>query len=120
MTFFKSLILAIIATIFLTYMFETSIVELLNVDLYINDKLIEPITDFGISAFIVALITIVTLVIVLSVFGSLFFVGILGVGAIILSLIGLIWPMVLAAFIIWLVTKNSSNNHNPTNNKLHS
>jgi len=119
MTFFKSLLFAIVATIFLTYLFETSIAELLDADLYINDKLIEPIKDVGVSAFVMALIVIFTLVIALSVFGSLIFVGMIGVGAVVLSLVGVFWPIVLAAFIIWLVTKNSSSNHNSTKNKLH-
>ena len=47
MTFFKSFLLAIIATLFLTYVLGVSFIELLDVDVYMGEKLIEPLQAIG-------------------------------------------------------------------------
>ena len=56
MPFLKSLTLAIIATVFLTYVLGTSLIELLDLDLYMGDKLIEPLKVISISALVVCLL----------------------------------------------------------------
>jgi len=106
MTFFKSLMLAILATLFLTYVLGTGLLELLNVSVYMGEELIEPIKAISVSALVVVLLVIVALAIVLSVFGSLIFIGLLIVGSIAMVAVGVFWPVLLIALVIWFATKD--------------
>jgi hypothetical protein len=108
MSFLKSLTLAIIATAFLTYVLGTSLIEMLDIDLYMGDKLIEPLKAISVSALVVCLLVVAGLAIVLSVFGSIIFIGLLGVGAAIMLMIGVFWPIFLIAIAIWLLARDSS------------
>ena len=73
MSFCKSLMLAMIATLFLTYVFGVSLIEMLDVDVYVGNELIEPLKAISVSALVVVLLVVVALAIVLSVFGSIIF-----------------------------------------------
>ena len=106
MSFFKSLCLAIFATMFLTYVLGTSLIELLDVDIYIGEQLIEPLKAISISALVVVLLVLVALAIAMSVFGSLIFIVILVLGGGAMLLIGVFWPIILIAMVIWLVTRD--------------
>ena len=106
MSFLKSLMLAIIATLFLTYVFGVSIMELLDVDVYVGDKLIEPLKAISISALVVVLLVFVALAIVLSVFGSIIFITMLVLGTIAMVMVGVFWPIFLVAGFIWLITRD--------------
>ncbi len=106
MSFFKSLFLAIFATMFLTYVLGASLIELLDVDIYIGEQLIEPLKAISISALVVVLLVLVALAIAMSVFGSLIFVAILLLGGGAMLLIGVFWPIILIAMVIWLVTRD--------------
>ncbi len=108
MSFIKSLTLAIIATAFLTYVLGTSLIELLDIDVYMGEELIEPLKAISISALVVCLLVVAGLAIVLSVFGSIIFVGLLGVGAAIMLMVGVFWPILLIAFVVWLMVRDSS------------
>ena len=107
MSFFKSLFLAVLATLFLTYVLGVSFIELLDVDIYINEQLIEPLKAISFSALVVVLIVLAALAIALSVFGSLIFVALLVLGAGALVLLGVFWPILLIAGVIWLVTRDN-------------
>jgi hypothetical protein len=103
MSFAKSLFLAILATLFLTYVFGTSINELLGVNIYMDGELVEPFQAISFAALIGVVLVIVAIAIVLSVFGSVLFMVMLIVGTIALSLMGVFWPvLLLALFIYWL------------------
>ena len=106
MTFFKSLILAIVATLFLTYVLGVSFLELLDINVYMDGELIEPLKAIGVSAVATVILVLIALAIVLSVFGSLIFIGLLIAGSLIMLAVGVFWPVFLIAAIIWLVTKN--------------
>ena len=106
MSFLKSLMLAIIATLFLTYVFGVSIMELLDVDVYVGDKLIEPLKAISISALVVVLLVFVALAIELSVFGSIIFITMLVLGTIAMVMVGVFWPIFLVAGFIWLITRD--------------
>mgnify|MGYP000583792015 CR=1 FL=1 len=106
MSFFKSLILAIIATLFLTYVLGASVVEMLDVNVYMGDELIEPLQAISVSALVVVLLVMLALAIVLSVFGSVIFIVLLSFGALAMLTIGMFWPLFLIAGIIWLVTRD--------------
>lgn len=108
MTFFKSFILAILATLFLTYVLGTSLLELLNVSVYMGEELIEPIKAISVSALVVVLLVVIALAIVLSVFGSIIFIGLLIVGSVVMVAVGVFWPVLLIAFAIWFATKEKS------------
>ncbi|MEW6989110.1 hypothetical protein AADZ91_00360 [Colwelliaceae bacterium 6441] len=105
MSFFKSLILAIFATLFLTYVLGSSFIEMLDIDVYMGNELIEPLKAISISAIVVVLLVLLALAIVLSVFGSIIFIVMLVLGGFAMVMIGVFWPILLIAGIIWLVTK---------------
>ena len=105
MSFLKSLFLAIVATLFLTYVLGVSFIELLDVDVYMGDQLIEPLKAISISAIVVVLLVLIALAIVLSVFGSIIFIGMLLLGGGAMLMIGMFWPVLIIAAIIWLVAR---------------
>ncbi|MDP7592435.1 MAG: hypothetical protein QF552_07020 [Litorilituus sp.] len=111
MSFFKSLILAIFATLFLTYVLGTSLLEVLNISVYMNGELIEPVKAIGVSAVVTVILVLVALAIILSVFGSLIFVGLLVAGSLAMVAVGIFWPVLLIAVVIWLVTRKKAGNH---------
>ena len=106
MSFFKSLILAIFATLFLTYVLGSSFIEMLDIDVYMGDELIEPLKAISISAVVVVCLVLLALAIVLSVFGSLIFIAMLILGGFAMVMIGVFWPILLIAGIIWLITRD--------------
>jgi len=107
MTFLKSLMLAIFATLFLTYVLGISVIELLDIDIYLDDQLMEPLKAIGVSALVAVLLVLVALAIVLSVFGSVIFITLLVFGGIAMVMVGVFWPILLIAVVIWLVTSNN-------------
>ena len=106
MSFFKSFMLAILATLFLTYVFGISFIEMFNVDLYIGEELIEPLKVISASALIMVILVMVAFAIVMSVFGSLIFIGMLVLGALAMVMIGIFWPILFIAFVIWLMIRD--------------
>ncbi|WP_057832878.1 hypothetical protein [Colwellia sp. TT2012] len=106
MSFFKSLILAIVATIFLTYVFGVGMLEMMNVHVMMDGEVIEPLKAIGVSALVVVLIVVIALAIVLSVFGSLIFICLVLCGSIAMVTIGVFWPILLMAVVIWLFSGN--------------
>lgn len=105
MSFIKSLFLAILATIFLTYVLGVGLLDLLNVDVYMDEKHVEPLKAIGVAAILAIVLVVAALAIVLTVFGSIIFVGLLIVGSIGLVAIGVFWPVILAAVVIWLLLR---------------
>lgn len=108
MSFFKSLLLAIFATLFLTYALGISFLELLNINVYMDGELIEPLKAIGVSAVASVILVLIALAIVLSVFGSFIFISLLVLGAVAMVTIGMFWPVLLIAVVIWLVTRNKT------------
>jgi hypothetical protein len=108
MSFFKSLALAILATIFLTYAFGVGMLELMDINVMIDGEIIEPLKAIGVSALIVVLLVVIALAIVLSVFGSLIFIALVLFGSIAMVTVGVFWPILLMAVIIWLLCKDKT------------
>ena len=108
MSFFKSLLLAIFATLFLTYVLGVSFLELLDINVYMDGELIEPLKAIGVSAVATVILILIALAIVLSVFGSFIFISLLVLGGVAMVAIGVFWPVLLIAVVIWLVTRNKS------------
>lgn len=108
MSFFKSLLLAIFATLFLTYVLGVSFLELLDINVYMDGELIEPLKAIGVSAVATVTLVLIALAIVLSVFGSFIFISLLVLGGVAMVAIGVFWPVLLIAVVIWLVTRNKS------------
>jgi hypothetical protein len=108
LSFFKSLILAILATIFLTYVFGVGMLEIINLNVMIDGEVIEPLKAIGVSALVVMLLVIIALAMVLSVFGSLLFISLILLGSIAMVAIGVFWPIVLIALVIWLFSRNKN------------
>jgi hypothetical protein len=108
MTFFKSLLLAIFATLFLTYVLGISFLELVDISLYMDGELIEPLKAIGVSAVASVALVLIALAIVLSVFGSFIFISSLILGSLVMLAVGVFWPILLIAIIIWLATRNKT------------
>ncbi len=106
MTFFKSLLLAIFATLFLTYALGTSFLELLDIHVYMDGEVIEPLKAIGFSAMAVVALVLIALAIVLSVFGSFIFISLLVLGSVAMIAINVFWPVLFAAIAIWLLMRN--------------
>ncbi|NQZ89056.1 MAG: hypothetical protein HRT54_15880 [Colwellia sp.] len=106
MSFMKSLMLAIFATLFLTYVLGISFIEMFNVDLYVGEELIEPLKAISVSAIIMVILVILALAIVMSVFGSLIFIGMMIFGTLAMVMIGIFWPVIFIAFVIWLMVRD--------------
>jgi hypothetical protein len=106
MSFLKSFMLAIFATLFLTYVLGISFIEMFNVDLYVGEELIEPIKAISVSAIIMVILVILAFTIVMSVFGSLIFIGLMIFGALAMVMIGVFWPVIFIAFVIWLLARD--------------
>ncbi len=106
MTFLKSLMIAIFATLFLTYVLGVSFLELLDVNVYMGEGLIEPIKAISVSALVVVLLVVIALAIVISVFGSLLFITMIFFGSLAMVMAGVFWPILLMALVIWLITKD--------------
>jgi len=85
MSFFKALLLAVFATLFLTYAFGTSLLELFNIQIYIDNSIVPPLKAISISALVMLVMLLVTVAIVLSVFGGIIFIILLVVLSIINS-----------------------------------
>lgn len=108
MSFLKSLTLAIIATIFLTYVFGVSLLELVDINVTIDGEMIEPLKAIGVSALIVVILVVIALAIVLSVFGSLIFLGLILFGSVAMVTVGVFWPILLIAAAIWLLSREKT------------
>jgi hypothetical protein len=106
MSFFKSFMLAIFATLFLTYVLGISFIEMFNVDLYVGEELIEPINAISVSAIIMVILVILAFTIMMSVFGSLIFIGLMIFGALAMVMVGVFWPVIFIAFVIWLLARD--------------
>ncbi len=108
MSFFKSLMLAIVATLFLTYVLGASVIDFFGVDVYMDDELIEPIKAISFSALAVVVLVVVALGIVLSVFGTMIFFVMMILGGVAMFAIGVFWPVLLMALVLWLLTREKS------------
>jgi hypothetical protein len=106
MSFFKSLMLALLATIFLTYVFGSSFLQLLDINITMNGELLEPVKAISVSALVVIVLVVVALGIILSVFGGFIFISAIILGTIAMVTIGIFWPVILAALAIWLVCRD--------------
>ncbi|WDE11097.1 hypothetical protein [Thalassomonas haliotis] len=105
MSFMKSLLLAIFATLFLTYVFGASVIDWFNVDVYMDNELLEPVQAISFAALFVVVLVIAALAIVLSVFGSIIFIILLIFGGGLMLMLGMFWPIVLIACAIWLLSR---------------
>ncbi len=108
MSFFKSLILAIIATIFLTYVFGIGMLELMDLHVMMDGEAVEPLKAIGVSALVVVVLVVAALGIVLSVFGGMIFIGLVIFGSIAMVTVGIFWPILLMAVVIWLLSRNKN------------
>jgi hypothetical protein len=112
MSFFKSLLLAIITTVLLTYFLGASFLEFFGIDgvtdANIKDGVLAPIQAISVSALISVLLIIAGLAVVLSVFGSIFLVMMLVFGVVVMAMIGAFWPILLVGFVIWLMVRDTS------------
>jgi antibiotic biosynthesis monooxygenase (ABM) superfamily enzyme len=76
---------------------------LMDLNIMLDGEAIEPFKAIGFAALVVMLLVVLALAIVLSVFGSLIFFGLVLVGSIAMVTLGIFWPILLVAAAIWLV-----------------
>ena len=106
MSFIKACFLAILATVFLTYVLGVTVTELLDINIYMGEQLLEPLKVVSVSALVAVLLVVAAIAIVVSVFGSIVFVVLLVFGGLALFFIGLFWPILLVIGLIWLVVRD--------------
>lgn len=109
MSFLKSLCLAILATVFLTFVLGISLLDIFDIDVYMDEQLVEPLKTISVSALVAVALVVAAMAIVLTVFGTIIFAGILIVGSLALVTVGVFWPIFLAAFVIWLIARDKPN-----------
>lgn len=105
MSFAKSLLLAIIAALLLTYVFGTGLMELLGVHIYLDDDLVSPLQAISVSALFVVLAVLVAAAIIISVFGGIIFIGVVIVCALGAAFLSVFWPILLFALVIYLLVR---------------
>ncbi len=105
MSFFKSLVLAIVATLFITYVLGAGLLDVFDINITVDQEVIEPLKAISISALVMVCLVLAALAIVFTVFGSIIFIGMMVFGALILGAIGIFWPILLVALAIWLVCR---------------
>jgi len=106
MSFMKSLMLAIFVTLFITCVLGISFIEMFNVDLYVGKELIAPLKAISVSAMIMVIIVMLAFAIVISVFGSLIFIGMMLFGIFAMVMMGVFWPVIFITLIIWLMVRD--------------
>ena len=111
MSFFKSLVLAILATIFLTYVLGVGLLDMFDINLYMGEEIVEPLKAISVAALVAIVLVVVALAIVLTVFGSIIFVGLLVLGSLGLVAIGVFWPIILVALFMWWLLREKPVQH---------
>lgn len=111
MSFLKALILAIIATLLLTYFLGASFLELLGIDvannINVNNELMASFKTISFSALAAILAIVVIVTVLLGVFGIVFCIAMFVVGAVFAVMLGAFWPLCLLVFVIWAITRES-------------
>lgn len=107
MSFLKSLLLAILATLFLTFVFGSSLLGLFDVNVTMNGEVVKPLQTIALSTLIGVTLVVVAIAIALCVFGSLLFVTLIGIGCVAMLTVGVFWPILLMAIVIWLLSRNT-------------
>jgi uncharacterized membrane protein len=82
--------------------------EMFNIDVYMDERVVEPFKAISFAAFVVIVAVIVAAVIVLSVFGTLLFLVLLVVGAVAVVTLGTLWPIFIVAVFIWMLSRNNA------------
>ncbi|WP_068544252.1 hypothetical protein [Thalassotalea crassostreae] len=106
MTFFKSLLLAIMATILMTYILGISVIDWFNIDIYIDQDKIEPIQAISMSALAAVVMVLVALAIILSIFGALIFTVMALVATFVVFGLSVFWPVLIVALLIYACTRD--------------
>ncbi len=107
MSFFKSLLLAIIATLFITYALGTSLLEVFDINITMDKEIVEPLQAIGLSALVAICLVLAALAIVFTVFGTIIFIGLMVFGGLALCAIGIFWPIIIVALVIWLACRDT-------------
>lgn len=106
MSFLRSFCLAILATLFLTYVLGVSFIELLDINIEMEGEMIEPLAAISVSALAMVVLVVAAIAIVLSVFGTFIFLGLVLLGSLALVALGAFWPVILIAAVIYFLAKD--------------
>ena len=104
MTFVKSLMLAVIITLLLTYLLGASILNWLDIDIIMHNQVVESMQAISISVVITVILVVLLLALVFSIFGLMMFVAMLGAGAVFMLSLSFLWPVFLIMLVVWLVS----------------
>jgi hypothetical protein len=108
MSFSKSLLLALLATLFITYVLGYSMTQWLGVSVYMDGEFIEPLQAISFSALVAMLLVIIAGAIFVSIFGVVLFAVCLVCGSIVLAFLGVFWPVLAVALLLYWLTKPTS------------
>jgi uncharacterized membrane protein len=91
-------------------MLDIGVFDLSNIQVIINNQQLEPLSTVILSVLAAMVLIIAGLAFIMSFIGGLLFITLLVCCSIFLGLLGLFWPLVLVAVVIWLCSpkKNGS------------
>lgn len=112
MSLLKSFLLALLIVVCLTCMFGKGVFDLSNVQVMINHHHLEPLSTVILSVLAAMVIIIAGLAFIMSFIGGLLFITLLVCGSIFLCLLGVFWPIVMVAFVIWLCSSKKAVHYN--------
>jgi uncharacterized membrane protein (UPF0182 family) len=112
MNVLKSLLLAMLLVALLVYTVGAGVFDVSNIQVMINNQHLEPLTTVILSALAAMVIIIAGLAFILSFIGGLLFVTLVICCSIFLWLLGVFWPIVLVAFVIWLCSSKKTFHYN--------
>ena len=112
MNVLKSLLLAMLIVALIACTLGTGVFDLSNIHIVINNHHLEPFYTIILSVLAAVVIIIAGLAFVMSIIGGLLFITLLVCCSIFLWLLGVFWPIVLVAVVIWLCSSKKTVHYN--------
>ena len=98
----KTILLAVTTTLLLTYILGVGVKEFFDIDIYINNQVVEPLKAISLTALFSVFIVLVTMFVVLSIFGGFILIILAVLGGVLMTVVGVFWPILLIALAIGL------------------
>lgn len=107
MSFIKALLLAIVATLLLTYLLGASVLSLFDIEPQSYNHYIDSISALSFSALAALIVIFITAMVLFSVFSGLFILVCIVLASIATLAVGVFWPVILLCGIIYWLTKDN-------------
>ena len=108
MSFIKSLLIAVLATVLITYFLGTTLLELLGIQLEQFETWRVSMEAINMSALGGIAIALVIALVLFTVFGVFILVFTLILSCIAFAIVGAFWPMIIVAMLIYFICRNKT------------